>query len=586
MRTKTFSFKISNIIILLAFIVCNFLANGEILKANAGSLPKNAGSVNNVLCFGDSVTAGYPFEGTSSTYPANLQSLFNSAYGSGKYNVVNKGINGYRADQILNALQNDNWLGQYNPDLVLLMAGANDIAQETNPDGSNIVQVVNQTVSEMQSIVNKINSFTNSDGEVPKIVVSSFIPNRILGALGSVAISYYNSQLKSKLTGEDFYTEDNWYDFYDLGSGMARADLMSDNSHPNAAGYGVMSVNWFAAANYLISPSVPTPDPTPVPGKPGKNIEPKILVTSGHGEAVRMKVYDRHGNPFGSEIRNLFPSNYHGGAGIVAIDANNNGVKDQFLIFATNNGGPQARVFGIRSNNSLVFFGQMFVFGSSIRDGLSMAVGDFDDDGYEDDVAVALTGDRDPIVRVYKDARGVDNWEKIGEFKAPFGAVGANVGTFQYDNSASEILIAPHHGPADPKVYVYTVGGTKKAEFTAYGAGVTSGLTPSGIEDRIYVTPNNGSSHIMAFDRNGNRKNFWWAYQKYVRGDFKNVPGDVDRDGKDEILISPIGSNGSQILAFEPDGHWRTFPNFFAFGDKTLRNGVSFAVIENFHGEN
>ena len=268
------------------------------------------------------------------------------------------------------------------------------------------------------------------------------------------------------------------------------------------------------------------------------------------------------------------------------IDQSNNGVKDQFLIFAASNGGPQARVMGLREDGSTILKGQMFVFDSSIRDGLSMVAGDFDDDGYEDDVAACLTGDRAPIVRVYKDATGIDGWEKTGEFTAPFGSVGCNVGTFQYDTGAPEILVAPHHGPADPKVYIYTVGGTLKKEFSAYGAGVTNGLTPSGIEDRIYTTPNNGSSQINAFDRAGERKNFWWAYAEHVRGDFKNVPGDIDLDGKDEILISPIGANGPQVLAFEPTGKWRTWPNFFAFGDETLRNGVGIAVIDNFHGQN
>ena len=127
----------------------------------------------------------------------------------------------------------------------------------------------------------------------------------------------------------------------------------------------------------------------------------------------------------------------------------------------------------------------------------------------------------------------------------------------------------------------------------AYGPGVINGLTPSGIEDRIYVTPNNGTSHVQAFDLNGQVKNFWWAYDLQdsrgnyvVRGDFKNVSGDIDLDGKDEILISPIGANGPQILAFETTGKWRTWPNFFAFDDEKLRNGVGIAVIENWHGEN
>jgi Zn-dependent metalloprotease len=315
-------------------------------------------------------------------------------------------------------------------------------------------------------------------------------------------------------------------------------------------------------------------------------IDPKILTTSGPGEVTRLQAYSRQGETIGSEINNIFPSTYLGGAGIIPIDANNNGIRDQIVVFASYNGGPQARTLGLKEDGSMSFLGQMFVFDSNIRDGLSMTSGDFDGDGFQDDVATCLTGNRAPNVRIYKDIIGVDTWEMIGDFTAPYGNVGCNLGTFQYDSGPDEILVAPNHGPADPYVYIYTAGGTLKEYFLAYGEGVINGLTPSGIEDRIYTTPNNGSSHIMAYDKDGNRKNFWWAYEKHVKGDFKNMPGDIDLDGKDEILISPIGSNGPQVLAFEPTGKWRTWPNFFAFGDETLRNGVGIAVVDNFHGAN
>ncbi|MBU1177648.1 chitobiase/beta-hexosaminidase C-terminal domain-containing protein [Patescibacteria group bacterium] len=327
----------------------------------------------------------------------------------------------------------------------------------------------------------------------------------------------------------------------------------------------------------------------------GPTLDPKILTTSGPGEVTRLQAYDRQGNVVGDEIGDLFPSSYTGGAGIVPIDQSNNGVKDQFLIFATSNGGPQARVMGLRSDGSTVLKGQQFVFQapgdstttSSIRDGLSMTVGDFDNDGFEDDAAACLTGDYNPHIKVFQDATGVDNWTLLNEFDAPFGAVGCNLGVFQYDTDAPELLVTPNHGPADPKVYIYTVGGTLKKEFSAYDSPIQQGLTASGIEDRIYTTPNNGTSHVRAFDRNGDPKNFWWAYDNMaVRGDFKNVPGDIDLDGKDEILISPIGANGPHVLAFEATGKWRTWPNFFAFGDETLRNGVGIAVVENWHGVN
>ncbi len=318
----------------------------------------------------------------------------------------------------------------------------------------------------------------------------------------------------------------------------------------------------------------------------GATISPKIITTSGPGEVTRAQVYDRKGVATGDVITGLFPDSYAGGAGVVSIDSNNNGVKDQALIFAIHNGGPQARVIGIKEDKTISYLGQQFVFDSNIRDGLSATSGDFDNDGYQDDAAFCLTGNRVPIVRVYTDVRGIDNWNLAHEFSAPFGNVGCNLGTFQYDSGGNDLLVTPNHGMASPNVYIYWINGTLQKQFAAYGAGVQSGLTASGIQDRIYTTPNNGSSQINVFDREGNRKNFWWAYQEHIRGDYTNVAGDIDLDGIDELLVSPIGSNGPQVLAYEPSGKWRTWPNFFAFGDETLRNGVGIAVIDNYHGVN
>ena len=94
-----------------------------------------------VSCLGDSITNGYPYAGTENTYPARLLSMLEAAYGLGSFEVINHGVNGYRADQVLADLQNLNWMAQDNPDFVLLTVGGNDLAQEANP--FNLFQVIN-----------------------------------------------------------------------------------------------------------------------------------------------------------------------------------------------------------------------------------------------------------------------------------------------------------------------------------------------------------------------------------------------------------------------------------------------------------
>ncbi|MBU1119262.1 SGNH/GDSL hydrolase family protein [Patescibacteria group bacterium] len=550
-----------------------------------------------ILTLGDSITYGYPYGETAYTYPAQLSGMLATTSEYYTYVMSNHGVNGYRADQVLTDLIDNNRLEE-NPNYVLLMVGGNDLAQEINPDLSNIDEVLTQTVNEVQATIDYIKLHQNPDGSSPQIILSAFPPNNLFGTGGSLVIQEYNSRLAANCVHYDRYFTSNWDDFYDTHTGQAKTTLMTDDGvHPNTEGYAVIAENWYEALYPLLpnDPNDPTPknpdDPVvpvtpPTPPIPlTKN--PRILTTSGPGERSKLQAYSRHGEAEGEELGNLFPDAYLGGTGVVAIDANNNHIKDQFLVFAQKNGGPQARIFGLRENGEMIFFGQMFVFDSSIRDGLSMTVGDFDQDGFEDDVATCLTGNKKPTVRIYTNARNVDTWNLFSEFTADFGTVGCSVGTYRYGDQSPRLLITPHHGPSEPTVFIYTVDGTLENSFAAYGPGVTNGLSATGIQDRIYTTPNNGTSHVRVFDVLGIAKNSWWAYSnKNVKGDFKNTVGDIDLDGKDEILISPIGANGPQILAFEPSGKWRTWPNFFAFNNPTLRNGVSVAVIENYYGNN
>jgi len=233
----------------LCFVLC--LVTGMATDATSHPPPETTEAAPSVVsCLGDSITEGVPYAGTENTYPARLQAMLDATYGSGNFEVINHGVGGYRADQVL--AQTSNWMAEDNPDFALLMVGGNDLLQETGGDPSKLPEVIDQTVAEVQAIVDVVTAHTNPDGSHPQIIVSAFPPNRLSGIGGSAAVALYNSSLESDLTGMDLWITDNWDDFYDPGTGQAKESLMFDAVHPNAEGYIVMAENWFEALSFLL----------------------------------------------------------------------------------------------------------------------------------------------------------------------------------------------------------------------------------------------------------------------------------------------------------------------------------------------
>lgn len=203
-----------------------------------------------ITCLGDSVTAGAGSGGVENTYPSQLEALLNGQIYSLTVDVVNRGVNGYRAEHVVAQLQNEGL--PENPDFVLLMIGGNDLAQATGL--GDFGAIVSQTVSEVQQSVDLIKAHTNPDGSTPAVILSAFTPNRMAEVGGwnpNTGIQIYNGQLLSiffsdltEVDDVDIYFYDNFNDLYDPAEAKARPELMSDTVHPNATGYGIIADNW------------------------------------------------------------------------------------------------------------------------------------------------------------------------------------------------------------------------------------------------------------------------------------------------------------------------------------------------------
>ena len=184
---------------------------GKSMPSSSSSLPAK------VIFIGDSITQLWSWFGNQLPYP----------------NAVNAGIGGQKVAQI--AARFDTDVIQQHPDLVVIMAGTNDLIQ-TNEPPDQLAALFQQMVS--AAVANNI-----------KVVVESLPPIDCAKAqqsgfvLGSdcnpQTIEYYNSLLQN-------VAMQNGAAFADYFSAMSSSDglplpgLMKDGVHPTPQGYAVM----------------------------------------------------------------------------------------------------------------------------------------------------------------------------------------------------------------------------------------------------------------------------------------------------------------------------------------------------------
>lgn len=128
-------------------------------------------------------------------------------------------------------------------------------------------------------------------------------------------------------------------------------------------------------------------------------------------------------------------------------------------------------------------------------------------------------------------------------------------------DGTKEILIGSGHG-ASPTVYVYRQDGSKIGEFLAYDAGYGSGVNVAacdidgdGTNEIVTGTLYGGGPHIRVFNNMGVAITpGFFAYDELFRGGVNVACGDLDQDGKAEIVTAPGRTGGPHVKIFTGGG--------------------------------
>ncbi len=224
-------------------------ANGIIANLNEGKVLKPIFGTTNrpkILAIGDSITAGqHRVDPTPGAYRVKLWNKlvadgFNVDFVGSQYNGPtnlgdreHEGHPGWTIEEIT-TLVDDGLLTTYQPDLILLMIGTNDILRGDR---------LSTLETELSQLLDRIAD------ELPdaNLLVSSITPldPSIKGNTRADLVTAYNHLIPQLV--EQKAAQGQQITYVNAGGSLSLQDLVSDGIHPTAAGYQQLGNSWYDA---------------------------------------------------------------------------------------------------------------------------------------------------------------------------------------------------------------------------------------------------------------------------------------------------------------------------------------------------
>ncbi len=218
---------------------------------------------------------------------------------------------------------------------------------------------------------------------------------------------------------------------------------------------------------------------------------------------------------------------------------------------------PLVKIFSAKDLSVMEDF---FVYQEEFNGGVNMALGDVDGDGEIEIITVPMSGGG-PHLKIF-DQQG--NLEYQFMVFDPTFRAGVNLAVGDLDgNRIDEIIVTPRaNSQTRIKVYELEQGiEFLKDSYLAYDENVVGGLNlavgdidGNGKDELVTVPLSGGGPHIRAFRQGGQATTLnIFAFHQDYRGGVNIAVGDINNDGRDEIIVAPYEDAQARIKIYETE---------------------------------